>query len=139
MITKKCVICKEVRDIDLFAKDRSRKDGHQRECKFCRQSRYKNGIDNDRDVTYKRIFGIDLNTYNEMLKKQAEKCLICKRHQSEVKKRFAVDHCHTTGKIRALLCEDCNLSLGRLRENTEIMLSMIKYVEEIVLPILKSS
>src|ERR1035437_6701977 len=101
MTTIECCKCREIKKIEDFAKDSSRKNGHQRECKSCRKYRYHSNTDRDRDLAYKRLFGIDLIKYNAMFQQQEEKCLICKRHQSEVKNRFAVDHCHITGKVRA--------------------------------------
>jgi hypothetical protein len=47
-----------------------------------------------------------------MFEDQKGCCGICKRHQSEFKKRLGVDHNHSTGKIRKLLCDRCNLGLG---------------------------
>lgn len=57
-------------------------------------------------------FGLSIEQYDNMLEEQKECCAICGRHQSLFKKRLAVDHCHTTGKIRKLLCARCNVDLG---------------------------
>jgi hypothetical protein len=43
---------------------------------------------------------------------------------------LAVDHCHTTGKIRGLLCSKCNPALGAFNDNIEILNSAIKYLKE---------
>ena len=59
-----------------------------------------------------RAYGIEPEIYYQMLEQQGRKCAICK---AEPKKRMlSIDHNHTTGKVRGLLCDGCNLSLGHL-------------------------
>lgn len=53
-------------------------------------------------------FGLTLEVYNQMFTNQEGKCKICNNHQSELRSALAVDHCHTTGEIRGLLCGNCN-------------------------------
>ena len=49
-------------------------------------------------------YGLTLRQYDDMFEEQHGCCVICGRHQSEFKQKLAVDHNHTTGKVRALLC-----------------------------------
>jgi predicted nucleic acid-binding Zn ribbon protein len=83
----------------------------------------------------KRSFGITLEQYNEMLEKQGGLCAICGQPESakngwNSKTRFlAVDHCHDTGKIRGLLCTQCNQGLGNFRDDTARMKAAIHYLE----------
>lgn len=65
-----------------------------------------------------RRFGISLTIekYDEIYQKQNGCCFFCGRHQSELPIRLAVDHDHRTGRIRGLLCQMCNVSLGRIEE-----------------------
>lgn len=66
--------------------------------------------------------------YNEILISQNNQCFICGKFDSEMKKRLAVDHDHETGKIRGLLCDNCNGSLGWYEKNKEkIRLYLEKY------------
>jgi len=78
-------------------------------------------------------FGITIKQYNEMLEEQQGLCLICKQPQTVVAygkvKPLCVDHCHKTGKVRGLLCDECNTSLGKLKENTTTLRNMIEYLE----------
>lgn len=65
-----------------------------------------------------RRYGITLDDYNKMRKDQNYSCAICGRHEDKVKGKVGVrplhiDHCHTTGKVRGLLCGRCNTSLER--------------------------
>jgi hypothetical protein len=68
-----------------------------------------------------------------MLISQNGKCAICTISESEIKhgrnKYFAVDHCHTTSKVRGLLCYKCNCILGFINDNTEHLTNAIKYLE----------
>lgn len=66
-----------------------------------------------------------LDRYNSMLIAQDYKCQICSK--TPVRK-LNVDHCHTTGKVRGLLCGNCNRGLGLFFDNPDLMLSAIKYV-----------
>lgn len=84
----------------------------------------------------KRKFGITLDDYNNMLTEQGGKCMICKNTETSVEnktgnvKDLAVDHCHSTGKIRGLLCFRCNTTIGRFEDDIELLKSAIKYIEE---------
>lgn len=64
-----------------------------------------------------------------MLHNQGNKCKICETHESEFDKRLAVDHCHKTGKVRGLLCSSCNTSLGKFKDDPEILRRAINYLE----------
>jgi hypothetical protein len=68
-----------------------------------------------------------------MLLDQDYKCAICKISETEIKHKrntyFAVDHCHSTGKVRGLLCNNCNCILGFINDKTEHLNNAIKYLE----------
>lgn len=76
----------------------------------------------------KSCFGISLEEFNLMLKEQNGKCLICGKQQGD--KYFAVDHNHTTGKIRGLLCSRCNRSLGWYEKCKEGIESYLNKTDE---------
>jgi hypothetical protein len=82
---------------------------------------------------YKKRYGITLEIYNKMLLDQDYKCAICKISETEIKHKrntyFAVDHCHSTGKVRGLLCNNCNCILGFINDDTEHLNNAIKYLE----------
>lgn len=59
-----------------------------------------------------RTYGIEPNEYYEMLEKQGHGCAICKAKPSY--RAMNIDHDHNTGKVRGLLCDGCNLSLGHI-------------------------
>jgi hypothetical protein len=77
-----------------------------------------------REQHLRHKYGIDLVDYNQMLSEQDGKCKICK---AEVK-RLVVDHCHTSKRIRGLLCHKCNTGIGLLKESKNIMTEAINYL-----------
>jgi len=78
----------------------------------------------------KKMFGITLDDYNQMLKSQNNSCAICGKHEDDESSSLAVDHCHTTGKIRGLLCSDCNRGLGMFKDNVVVLKNAISYLGE---------
>lgn len=80
----------------------------------------------NRDLKLK--FGIDLSQYTEMLQKQDGVCAIC--HQEDPSFQLSVDHCHTTGKIRGLVCGNCNNKvLWTVENRRELIDRAIQYLE----------
>lgn len=77
-----------------------------------------------------RKFGITPDIYDTMLAQQQFCCAICNSHQTEFKRRFAVDHDHKTGKVRALLCDNCNKGIGCLKESPAVLEAAISYIKK---------
>jgi hypothetical protein len=73
----------------------------------------------NRKYVLKKNYNLTIEQYEQMLKKQDYKCMICKKHRKEFNKDLSVDHCHTTNKVRDLLCYRCNLAVGYY-ENSDI-------------------
>jgi hypothetical protein len=74
-------------------------------------------------------YGLSRKQYNEMFRKQRGCCAICGVHQSEFKKALAVDHNHSTGKNRGLLCSACNVAIGLLKEDREVLRKAMLYLQ----------
>ena len=86
---------------------------------------------NIRNSNLKKLYGITQADYERMFEKQGGCCAICKAPDPGGKKRFlSVDHNHKTGKVRALLCDDCNVGLGRLRDDPELLRAALTYLAE---------
>ena len=77
----------------------------------------------------KRKYGIVYEDYLSMHREQDYKCKICKRHADNFKHKLVVDHDHKTGKVRALLCTNCNSQLHVL-ENKELYDKYMNYLNE---------
>lgn len=80
------------------------------------------------DSKLRNEYGIDLEQYRAMLVIQNDSCAICNKTTVEEGKRLSVDHCHSTGKVRGLLCHQCNVGLGVFRDNKKFLVSAIKYL-----------
>ncbi len=77
----------------------------------------------------KNKYNITLDDYNQMLFNQKGCCAICDIHHTKHRRSLSVDHCHTTGKIRGLLCDECNHMLGKVKDNITILKNSIKYLK----------
>jgi len=77
---------------------------------------------------------IPLSKYKEMFKKQNGVCAICGKPESRKYKdkivRLSIDHNHSTGKLRGLLCHRCNVALGLFLENTNFLSNAVRYLEK---------
>lgn len=87
---------------------------------------------NRRSERHRRLkrYGLTYNQYQELLTAQDHACAICKTKDSG-SRDWHVDHCHTTGIVRGILCHHCNLMLGNARDNIKILDAGIKYLEKI--------
>ena len=139
---KICSKCKIEKDISDFHKCYSRKKGVHPQCKVCRLTylannkekthKYgkeyrKNNKDKTRNYSLKRNYGITLEQKQQIYVKQNKKCAICPRYIETVNSA-CVDHEHTTGKIREILCRKCNSALGLLQDNPEICFAAGNYI-----------
>lgn len=97
--------------------------------KICKECRKKFMSDNFRKYNY----GITNEQYQEKLEAQDYSCAICgSKHQANTKngkKTLHIDHDHLTGNVRGLLCRECNLALGHMKDSTNLLLRAIKYLE----------
>ncbi len=75
-----------------------------------------------------RRYGLTVGDYQAMFDLQAGLCAICQAPEGARNRSLAVDHCHSTGKVRALLCSGCNAMLGMAKENILTLLAAIAYL-----------
>lgn len=72
--------------------------------------------------------GIKMADYALMLEVQKNACGICQKPQSEFTRALAVDHDHATGRVRGLLCANCNTAIGLLRDSREAIARAYRWV-----------
>jgi hypothetical protein len=84
----------------------------------------------------KKLYGVTLDWYKEQHAKQGGVCAICNQPETSVIRgktlSLAVDHCHDTGKVRALLCSACNTGIGSLKHSRDLLQKAIAYLEAYV-------
>lgn len=73
-----------------------------------------------------RRYGMSIDDYKDLLKKQDEACAICRTPAQD--RRLAVDHDHATGEVRGLLCNNCNGGLGQFKDNLDNLLAAVRYL-----------
>lgn len=129
MQQRECTSCKNTYPLIKFYKNKLGKFKTTSKCKEC-YNIYDYKI--DKNSKLKKAYGISLQDYNELLTKQNGKCSICEVDNNGYYRKklraFAVDHCHTTSKIRGLLCSDCNTGIGLLKDNIDLLNNAIKYL-----------
>lgn len=76
-----------------------------------------------REQKLKRNYNLTESDYNRILARQKGKCGICENYR-----KLVVDHCHKTGKVRGLLCSNCNSGIGLLGENPTFIRAAAAYV-----------
>lgn len=83
----------------------------------------------ERKSKFKRQYGITPEKYDAMLLEQGNGCAICSATEPGGRTRcFPVDHCHSTGTIRGLLCTKCNRGLGLFNDDANYMERAAKYL-----------
>lgn len=139
METKRCGRCLFVLATTDFHKAKREKSGLQSWCKSCRKehkkeerkeyhrNRYHSNKDNYLDWMYVRKYGISLATFKELLEEQKGVCKICSLPCTSGR-QLSVDHDHLTGKVRGLLCGNCNKGLGSFKDNINLLKKAMEYL-----------
>jgi hypothetical protein len=70
-----------------------------------------------KDIKMKSMYGISLEEYEELKLKQEYCCKLCKTSFNDCIP--VIDHCHETGKIRGVLCNTCNITLGLMGDSLD--------------------
>lgn len=152
---KLCRKCGEVKNASAFSKSKN-SAVWCKECCRLNAAKWRAGnlekarsADRSRNCTPQRVdwfreygrkyrlftkYGVTVEMYDILFEKQGGVCAICKEPPSEENTRWGtlhVDHCHTTGAVRGLLCIPCNTALGCVRDDIRRLQSAIKYLESV--------
>ena len=143
--SKMCIACGEIKPLNMYTKNAASRDGHIGTCKKCKakQQRKRRAKAKAADApTEKAIkdakrrrnnhlkinYGIDESVYRKMYAAQHGVCAICKQPESIEGRRLCVDHSHTTGDVRGLLCSNCNRGIGLLKDSPELLRNAFHYL-----------
>ena len=114
---KHCLQCDKTKPHDQWSRATRTKDGLATACKTCMAARGR------RDY-FKRTYGLTEERLQELLRAQRGVCAICLGPGPE-----HVDHDHISGRVRGLLCFQCNIALGHLRDRPDVIRRAADYVE----------
>lgn len=93
------------------------------------RARYPKKAISQRSNRLNRTYGITLEDYKAMYSAQDGKCWICEESKPpNGKGGLVVDHCHTKGHVRGLLCSSCNTGIGKLKESIKSLQRAIEYL-----------
>lgn len=119
---KKCSSCGEEKGDDEFY------ESSGNICKVCKRitalAWYHSNLERANDTKLRRIYGLTSACLQRMLEEQNNMCAICGTHVT----RGHVDHCHSTGKVRGILCNHCNIGLGHFKDSPAALQAAIQYL-----------
>ena len=129
-----CMICGEVKYVtDFYVRNKKTMVRHS-SCKECDKKRNKKrhhtNPERTRNNDLMRNYGISVSDHSEMFEKQNGLCAICEKEGDGRWKKLCVDHCHSTGTVRELLCRNCNMVLGQIHDNPRLLEKMVLYLEK---------
>lgn len=134
---KTCTACEETKPLSAFYLNGQKK--RHSKCRPCRNAQFKtwrespSGREWKRRQTYSKV-GISVPDYDAMLNAQGGVCAICGK--VERKRRngrtvlLSVDHNHTTGIVRGLLCHKCNSGIGAFGDNPNVVAVAVAYLQK---------
>lgn len=114
---RRCCKCKEILPLDKFYRDKNKPLGRHYICKTCDAKRTASVSTFRKREKWWRDQGIDLTwtQYEDIHSQQGGKCKLCLEPRDKNGLRGLIpDHCHKTGRVRGLICQKCNILLGRI-------------------------
>ena len=116
-----CRPCLRVYDRAYRAKDPERR--RARDAARSRRWRSANP-EKKRAQVLRRLYGLTLEQFAELLRAQGDVCAICRKSSSD----YCVDHCHATDRVRGVLCRRCNVGVGQFRDDPNLLLEAASYL-----------
>lgn len=132
-----CKKCGGYKPLSGFYREPRAPDGAQSWCKSCHTKRNRKWRRDHPELTatyyrkskLRRKYGQTPESYEALLRSQQGVCAICLA-VCPTGRRLAVDHCHTTGAVRGLLCTNCNTSIGKFKDSPALLQAAILYLEK---------
>ena len=147
-MNKECKKCGLEKPSDQFYKESRVKDGLSARCKSCCKADAKEAFRRNpepyrqrardaydyaerRERMLLREYGMTAQDYTDLFEKQNGCCAICNTTESghNVTNHLLVDHDHSSGTVRGLLCSSCNLMLGKAHDNVDLLTKAINYLK----------
>jgi hypothetical protein len=127
---KRCTKCGEEKDLSSFPNERRSSDGVTARCKSCTSQYQKEWSARKGGSMYYRTvrYGMSPEEYEELLDEQLGCCAACGSSDPKRKAGFVIDHDHTTGLVRGLLCHNCNIGIGLLGDSISDLSHALNYL-----------
>lgn len=128
---KFCTACLKIKSLSNFYKNSVGRKGVRSTCIQCLKAKLKEGYNPQAARRYelKNKYNITEEDYDDLLKKQNNRCAICGVNKLEYTDKFCIDHNHITGEVRALLCSNCNKGLGFFRDDPTTLRKAAIYLD----------
>ena len=131
---KTCPICEEEKSIKFFHNDLGGLYGKHAVCMKCRRKEANRNHHKNREQhrinQFKKKYNLSKEDYFKLIELQNNKCSVCNTDGLKSSKgKLFIDHCHTTGKIRGLLCHHCNIGLGMFKDSEELLVKAGEYLK----------
>jgi len=140
---KACSVCKEIKPLSSFYREKRRQSGRGSRCRECSRQYLRSWYSKNKDraneqrrnpkrrnemyfYVAKHTYGITKNQVLAMSTAQHNSCAICGKPQE---RRLHIDHDHKTSAVRGLLCARCNTGLGVFKEQPELLRKAAFYLE----------
>ena len=121
---KQCNTCKNLLPYSAFNRNKKSRDGYLARCRECGKA--KMTPEKKFAIHIKHRYGLTLDKWHDMLIAQQGRCAVCNETMTDP----VVDHCHSSGDVRKLLCRLCNIAAGAVKDNPSIAINLSKYLEE---------
>jgi hypothetical protein len=132
---KRCTKCGEEKPLSGFYSNRSKSSGWESQCRSCQIAGKAKRYREDDDFRLRRLiywrarngrsYSLTTDEYKEMVIRQGGRCAICGSSDTAL----CIDHCHSEGSVRGLLCNSCNLGLGFFKDDPSRLGKAIRYIE----------
>ncbi|RWO22804.1 endonuclease VII domain-containing protein [Mesorhizobium sp.] len=146
--TKICSSCNSEKPLSLFGRQSGYRDGHRNQCNACRsrkqaaytktdagkasQKRFVSSAERREKRKWRvrhKKYGMSRDSFSEMLLAQNGRCALCSTDKPGSRYGFCIDHCHETGRVRGILCHNCNSALGKLGDTPTSISRALAYVQ----------
>lgn len=130
METKVCKDCQTEKELTEFYRFKQKRGDktHEVTNSYCKPCHYQRTKDKAWESQIKTKYGLSETEYSEMLEAQNGLCLICQTEGKE-DKRLSIDHSHKTKQVRGLLCQNCNVGLGKFQDDEKLLARAIEYLK----------
>jgi hypothetical protein len=125
---KRCAVCGEIKPLEEFPRNKNYADGHHCNCKPCHNAQVRQSRERlhggSRHYHLKRRYGIGADEVDDLIASQGGVCAVCGRPDPD-----HVDHDHASGRVRGILCFNCNGGLGQFADDLDRLVGAIRYLD----------